>query len=92
MEVSVCKKRFKPRTEKERIHILSKNQNLVRKRVEVLFFKNHFESRAEEERNYSQTLCEKGGEYYFKSHTEEKRRYKIIKDFEPCAEEGQSIS
>ena len=69
----------------------TRNLCLVRKRIEVSVQEN-FEPRAEEERNYSQTFCEKGGEYYFKSHTEEKRRYKIIKDFEPCAEEGQSIS
>ena len=67
-----------------------RSQNLVRKRIEVSFYKNHFEPRVEEEQNHLKPHAKEESNY-FKSREKEKKSYKIIKNFKPHAEEGQSI-
>ena len=67
-------------------------QNLVQRRIEVSFNKNHFQISYGRGMKPFQTSGGRGEEYHFESHVEEKRSYKIVKNSKPCAEEGQSIN
>ena len=61
------------------------------KKIEISFYKNHFEPRAKEEQNHLKPRVKEKSNY-FESREEEKRSYNIIKNFKPCVEEGQSTS
>ena len=52
----------------------------MRKRIKASFYNNHFEPRAKEEQNHA------------KSRVGEKGSYRVIKNFEPSAEEGHGIN
>ena len=66
--------------------------NLEQRRIEVSFYKNHFRTSGERGTKPFQISYEKGKEYHFESRLEEKRSHRVIKNFKPRTEEGQSIN
>ena len=86
IEVSIFKSSFKSRVKEDRSHILSENQSLVWKKIEVSSFKSHSEPRAEEKRNYFEPRVKEERNYFEPCAKKERNHFK------PCTEEDRSIS